>query len=168
MTGKVGWIQVERGARPAQAVILVEEKDAYLGGEPADVRIREGLGVQFPGPTRRTGRLVSLPRSPTIAVDIRSLAQCDFRLSRTLPGHEHAYRIRPFCSHSNGCLLRIGSPSPFLHPPIRILLRSWLRLRLPARCVAIRTGRTGMVGNCGGKVVVRSETENAALRVDAL
>jgi hypothetical protein len=31
-----GWIQVERGARPAQAVILVEEKDAYLGGEPAD------------------------------------------------------------------------------------------------------------------------------------
>jgi hypothetical protein len=31
-----GWIQVERGARPAQAVILVEEKEAYLGGEPAD------------------------------------------------------------------------------------------------------------------------------------
>src|SRR4029077_10613087 len=31
-----GWIQVERGARPAQAVILVEERDAYLGGQPAD------------------------------------------------------------------------------------------------------------------------------------
>jgi hypothetical protein len=31
-----GWIQVERGARPAQAVILVEERDAYLAGEPAD------------------------------------------------------------------------------------------------------------------------------------
>jgi hypothetical protein len=31
-----GWIQVERGARPAQAVILVDEKDAYLAGEPAD------------------------------------------------------------------------------------------------------------------------------------
>jgi hypothetical protein len=31
-----GWIQVERGARPAQAVILVEQRDAYLGGEPAD------------------------------------------------------------------------------------------------------------------------------------
>src|SRR5882762_4065891 len=30
------WIQVERGARPAQAVILVEERDAYLGGEPAN------------------------------------------------------------------------------------------------------------------------------------
>jgi hypothetical protein len=30
------WVQVERGARPAQAVILVEEKDAYLAGEPAD------------------------------------------------------------------------------------------------------------------------------------
>src|SRR5713101_3814091 len=28
-------IQVERGARPAQAVILVEAKDAYLAGEPA-------------------------------------------------------------------------------------------------------------------------------------
>src|SRR5580700_3567628 len=34
--GDGGWIQVERGARPAQAVILVEEKDAYLAGEPAD------------------------------------------------------------------------------------------------------------------------------------
>jgi hypothetical protein len=34
-----GWLQVERGARPAQAVILVEESVAYLGGEPAtDVR----------------------------------------------------------------------------------------------------------------------------------
>src|SRR5437016_2715836 len=31
-----GWIEVERGARPAQAVILVEEKDAYLAGEPAN------------------------------------------------------------------------------------------------------------------------------------
>jgi hypothetical protein len=31
-----GWIQVERGARPAQSVILVEERDAYLGGEPAN------------------------------------------------------------------------------------------------------------------------------------
>ena len=31
-----GWIQVERGARPAQAVILVEDGDAHLGGEPAD------------------------------------------------------------------------------------------------------------------------------------
>jgi hypothetical protein len=30
------WIQVERGARPAQAVILVEERDAYLAGEPAN------------------------------------------------------------------------------------------------------------------------------------
>src|ERR1700741_5154170 len=31
-----GWTQVERGARPAQAVVLVEERDAYLGGEPKD------------------------------------------------------------------------------------------------------------------------------------
>jgi hypothetical protein len=31
-----GWIQVERGARPAQAVILVEERDAYLASEPAN------------------------------------------------------------------------------------------------------------------------------------
>jgi len=31
-----GLIQVERGARPAQAVILVEERNAYLGGEPAN------------------------------------------------------------------------------------------------------------------------------------
>jgi hypothetical protein len=34
--GDGGWIQVERGARPAQAVILVEEKNAYLAGEPAN------------------------------------------------------------------------------------------------------------------------------------
>jgi hypothetical protein len=34
--GDGGWMQVERGARPAQAVLLVEEKDAYLAGEPAD------------------------------------------------------------------------------------------------------------------------------------
>jgi hypothetical protein len=32
-----GWIQVDRGALPAQAVFLVgEERDAYLAGEPAD------------------------------------------------------------------------------------------------------------------------------------
>src|SRR5262245_3657943 len=31
-----GWIQVERGARPAQTVLLVEDRDAYLAGEPAD------------------------------------------------------------------------------------------------------------------------------------
>jgi hypothetical protein len=32
-----GWVQAERGARPAQAVILVdEERDDYLAGEPAD------------------------------------------------------------------------------------------------------------------------------------
>jgi hypothetical protein len=31
-----GWIQADRGARPAQAVFLVgEERDAYLAGEPA-------------------------------------------------------------------------------------------------------------------------------------
>src|SRR5262249_36771549 len=32
------WIQVERGARPAQAVLLVDERDAYLAGEPANDR----------------------------------------------------------------------------------------------------------------------------------
>jgi len=32
-----GWVQAERGARPAQAVLLVDgQRDAYLGGEPAD------------------------------------------------------------------------------------------------------------------------------------
>src|SRR5258706_5524676 len=31
-----GWVQAERGARPAQAVLLVEERSAYLAGEPAD------------------------------------------------------------------------------------------------------------------------------------
>ena len=32
--------------------------------------------------------------------------------------------------------------------------------------MAVRTGRTGMFGYCSGKVVVRSETEDPALRVD--
>jgi Domain of unknown function (DUF4331) len=42
--GDGGWIQVERGARPAQAVILVEERDAYLAGEPAhDERFLAGF-----------------------------------------------------------------------------------------------------------------------------
>jgi uncharacterized protein DUF4331 len=31
-----GWIQADRGARPAQAVLLVEDRDAYLAGEPAE------------------------------------------------------------------------------------------------------------------------------------
>jgi hypothetical protein len=32
-----GWVQVDRGARPAQAVFLVgTERDAYMAGEPAD------------------------------------------------------------------------------------------------------------------------------------
>jgi hypothetical protein len=31
-----GFIQAERGARPAQAVLLPEERDAYLTGEPAE------------------------------------------------------------------------------------------------------------------------------------
>ena len=32
-----GWVQVDRGALPAQAVFLVgEERDAYLAGEPAN------------------------------------------------------------------------------------------------------------------------------------
>ena len=81
-------------------------------------------------------------------------------------GHERAYRIRSFCSHSNGCMLRIGTPSPFVHPPIRIFLCSWLCLRLPARCVAVRAGRTGMVRYCNGKVVVRSANEIQPPRVD--
>lgn len=33
--GNGGWIQVERGARPAQAVLLVEEREAYLSGKPS-------------------------------------------------------------------------------------------------------------------------------------
>jgi len=32
-----GWVQADRGGRPMQAVFLVgEEREAYLGGEPAD------------------------------------------------------------------------------------------------------------------------------------
>ena len=59
-----GWIQVERGARPAQAVILVEEKDAYFAGEPADderflaafAHALEHTGGYSPSEARRVAR----------------------------------------------------------------------------------------------------------------
>jgi hypothetical protein len=71
-----GWIQVERGARPAQAVILVEEKDAYLGGEPADderflaafAHALEHTGGYLPAEAKRVaGTLLPdvLPYDPT-------------------------------------------------------------------------------------------------------
>src|SRR5215469_17302241 len=37
------------------------------------VRICEGLGVKFPGPTRRIGQPMSLPRSP---IDLERLHYC--------------------------------------------------------------------------------------------
>jgi len=71
-----GWIQVERGARPAQAVILVEERDAYLAGEPAhDERFLAGFahalehtGAYTPAEAKRVaGTLLPdvLPYDPT-------------------------------------------------------------------------------------------------------
>jgi hypothetical protein len=71
---------------PSGQVILVKmestgnRRNSCPGGSPAGlpwggtsrmrrefhVRICEGLGVKFPGPTRRTGQLVSLPRSPVV------------------------------------------------------------------------------------------------------
>ncbi len=71
-----GWIQVERGARPAQAVILVEERDAYMGGAPADDRrflaafahALEHTGGYTPAEARRVaGTLLPdvLPYDPT-------------------------------------------------------------------------------------------------------
>jgi hypothetical protein len=74
--GGGGWIQVERGARPAQAVILVEERDAYLAGEPAnDERFLAGFshalehtGGYTPGEAKRVaGTLLPdvLPYNPT-------------------------------------------------------------------------------------------------------
>src|SRR5207245_9733600 len=52
-------------------------------------------------------------------------------------GHERDYRIRSFFSLSNGCMLRIGTLSPFVHHPIRIVLCFWLCLRLPALFVSV-------------------------------
>jgi Domain of unknown function (DUF4331) len=71
-----GWIQVERGARPAQAVILVEERDAYLGGEPAtDGRFLAGFahalehtGGYPPAEAKRVARTLLpdvMPYDPT-------------------------------------------------------------------------------------------------------
>src|SRR5258707_11365294 len=71
-----GWIQMERGARPAQAVVLVEERDAYLGGEPAtDERFLAGFahalehtGGYTPAEASRVAGAVTsgvLPYNPT-------------------------------------------------------------------------------------------------------
>jgi hypothetical protein len=71
-----GWIQVERGAKPAQAVLLVEERDAYLGGEPAhDERFLaafahalEHTGGYTPADARRVAKTLLpdvLPYDPT-------------------------------------------------------------------------------------------------------
>jgi len=71
-----GWIQVERGARPAQAVVLVEERDAYLGGEPLDdgrflagfAHALEHTGGYTPAEAKRVaGKLLPdvLPYDPT-------------------------------------------------------------------------------------------------------
>jgi len=74
--GDGGWTQVERGARPAQAVILVEERDAYLTGEPAnDERFLAGFahalehtGRYTPAEAKRVARTLLpdvLPYDPT-------------------------------------------------------------------------------------------------------
>ena len=81
-------------------------------------------------------------------------------------GHEFAYRIRSFRSDSNGDLLRVGAASHFFHSRIRILMRSWVYLRLSARCVAFRCGRTDLVGNCCEKVVDRSKIRKPTETVD--
>src|SRR5258708_10835097 len=67
-----GWIQVERGARPAQAVLLVEERDAYLGGAPADDRrflaafahALEHTGGYTPAEAKRVAGALAPPSPP--------------------------------------------------------------------------------------------------------
>ena len=60
-----GWVQVDRGALPAQAVFLVgTERDAYMGGEPADdgrfvsvfAHALEHIGGYAPEEARRAAR----------------------------------------------------------------------------------------------------------------
>lgn len=70
------WIQVERGARPAQAVVLVEERDAYLRGEPKDdgrflagfAHALEHTGGYIPDEAKRVARTLLpdvMPYDPT-------------------------------------------------------------------------------------------------------
>ena len=60
-----GWVQVDRGALPAQAVFLVgTERDAYMGGEPAEddrfvsifAHALEHIGGYAPEEARRAAR----------------------------------------------------------------------------------------------------------------
>jgi hypothetical protein len=84
------------------------------------------------------------------------------------PGHECAHGIRSFCSYRDGYFLRIRTASHIFHSRIRVLMCAWLCLRLSARCVAFRCGRTDMVGNRCEKVVGQSKTENPNLTADEI
>jgi len=108
--------------------------------------------------------------SPTIGCGQSSLLYPGVILDPVVhcPGHECAHRIRSFCCYRDGYFLRLGTASHILHSRIRILMCSWLCLRLSARCVAFRCGRTDMVGNCCEKVVDPSKTENPNLRADEI
>jgi hypothetical protein len=78
LIGEAGnWVQIDRGALPAQAVFLVgEERDAYMGAEPADddrfvsvfAHSLEHTGRYAPGAARRAARTLLpdvLPYDPT-------------------------------------------------------------------------------------------------------
>lgn len=78
--------------------------------------------------------------------------------------HEQTQCIRSLCSDGNGCLLCIGTPSPFVHSYIRILLYPRVCLRFPSRCMAVRTGRTDLVWYRREKVVGSSETAGIDMR----
>ena len=76
-TARAGWVQADRGARPAQAVFLAgEERAAYLAGEPADdarfvavfAHALEHAGGYTPEEARRVARTLLpdlLPYDPT-------------------------------------------------------------------------------------------------------
>src|SRR5712672_2779641 len=124
-----GWIQVERGARPAQAVILVEERDAYLGGEPADdgrflagfAHALEHTGGYTPAEAKRVaGTLLPdvMPYDPTLPASFpdngRTLTDDAFDwFMRVLPNG----RVTGDSVGSHGDLLR---EFPYVGPPHQI------------------------------------------------
>jgi hypothetical protein len=93
-----GWIQVERGARPAQAVILVEEGDAYLAGEPAN---DERFLAAFAHALEHTGGY-----TPAEAKRVAGTLLPD-----VLP-YDHA---RPACFPDNGRTLTDDAFDSFIH-----------------------------------------------------
>ena len=98
-----GWVQADRGARPAQAIFLAgAERDAYLAGEPADdarfvavfAHALEHTGGYTPEEATRVARTLLpdiCPMTPRARRPSREWPDAHRRRRRCLPGYPHKW-----------------------------------------------------------------------------